>query len=392
MSCTTRHGQYSSFFVGWLKGYLTYMKLKFTFILICLFAGLLCKAQIQFIDEQNKLPIPSVNVYDGTGGLIGFTNKNGVVRFLDNGVKKQKLPLAVTVQHISYETKSISLASLDGKQMYSLAPRPLVLNEVAVNTKPKEVVVLKGYFRSLETFNHQHKYFADGIVEFFIPLKKGKTKYRMVDYRVFIDSTVVKDYNAKMGPFFQIPRFTEIDSRKLADRLNDLVKENDRSNRIRLLKKGNEVGYLTTDADRSNVQLYLDKVLPDTVVNEKLFSLEAKTFHEVTIENYNATELNSITPFNLTALYQNIVASLKRKKEYGHIPCEMLNEFYIMESRYITEEEYKSNQKGLMKSIYTTPQKSNCKTRFWEKLEDYHIPVINDGLAKQLGEDLQLIH
>ena len=338
------------------------------------------------------MPIPSVNVYDGTGGLIGFTNKNGVVRFLDNGVKKQKLPLAVTVQHISYETKSISLASLDDKQMYSLAPRPLVLNEVAVNTKPKEVVVLKGYFRSLETFNHQHKYFADGIVEFFIPLKKGKTKYRMVDYRVFIDSTVVKDYNAKMGPFFQIPRFTEIDGRKLTDHLNDLVMEEDSSNRIRLLKKGYEVGYLTIDAGRSDIQLYLDKVLPDTVVNEKLFSIEAKTFHDVTIENYSGAELKTITPFNLTSIYQNIVASLKRKSEYGHIPCEIINELYIVESGYITSEEYKSNQKNLLSSIYSTPKKSNYKKRFWETLEEYHISPINDGLARHLGESLKLIN
>lgn len=326
------------------------------------------------------------------GALIGFTDKTGVTQFLDNGVKKQKLPLAITVQHISYETKTFSLVSLDDKQLYFLEPRAQVLKEVTVNAKPKEVVVLKGYFRSLETFDHQHKYFSDGIVEFYIPLKKGKPKYRLVDYRVFIDSTVAKDYNAKMGRFFMIDRMVNIDNRKLMKRLEDLAKENDRSNRIRLLKKGNEVGYLTTDADRSNVQLYLDKVLPDTVVNEKLFSLEAKTFHEVTIENYNAIELNSITPFNLTAIYQNIVASLKRKKEYGHIPCEILNEFYAMENGFITEEEYKSNQKGLMKSIYTTPKKSNYKTRFWEKLDDYHIPMLNDGLAKKLGENLQLIN
>ncbi len=369
-----------------------YMKIKFIVVLICLFAGLLCKAQIQFVGVQNKLPIPSLNIYNEKGTLIGFTDKTGVTQFLDNGVKRQKLPLVITVQHISYETKTFSLVSLDGKQLYFLEPRPQVLKEVTVTAKPKEVVVLKGYFRSLETFDHQFKYFSDGIVEFYIPLKKGKPKYRLVDCRVFVDSIVAKDYNAKMRSFFQIPRITEIDNRKLADRLNDLVKENDRSSRIRLLKKGNEVGYLTTDADRSNVQLYLDKVLPDTVVNEKLFNLEAKTFHEVTVENYNATELNSITPFNLTALYQNIVASLKRKKEYGHIPCEILNEFYVMENGYITEEEYKSNQKGLTKSIYTTPQKSNYKIRFWEKLEDYRIPSVNDGLAKQLGENLQLVN
>jgi len=344
------------------------------------------------VDDYNKLPIPSLNIYNEKGVLLGFTDKAGIARFLGSESQRQKKNLRITVQHISYETKTFSLESLDDKQIYSLSLRPLVLNEIAVNAKPKEVVLLKGYFRSLETFNQRHKYFSDGIVEFYIPLKKGKPKYRLVDCRVFMDSSVVKEYNTKMGPFFQIPRFTEIESRNFADRLNDMVKENNRSNRISLLKKAHEVGYLTIDADRSNIQLYLDRVLPDTVVNEKFFSLEAKTFHEVTVENYSGTELNTITPFNLTSIYQNIVASLKRKSEYGHIPCEIINEFYILESEYLTSDEYKSNQKGLLKNIYTTPKKSNFRKRFWVDVEEYHIPPINDGLAKQLGESLKLIN
>jgi hypothetical protein len=63
-----------------------------------------------------------------------------------------------------------------------------------------------------------------------------------------------------------------------------------------------------------------------------------------------------------------------------------------MKNGYITEEEYKSSQKGLTKSSYTTPQKGNYKTRIWQKLKDYYIPAINDGLAKKCGENLQLIN
>lgn len=365
-------------------------KIKISAILICLLTSIWGKAQIRFIDVENKLPIPALNIYHETGMLIGLTDKNGIVHFLEKVDINRLFPMTITAQHISYTTNTIPLSTVDGKQVYELTPRTTVIDDVIINTKPREVVVLNGYYRSLETFNLQQKYFSDGIVEFYIPLTKGKPKYKLIDYRIFLDSVVTAEYNAKMGPFFQIPRVPEMTSQRLSERLAEFVRENDETHRARLLKKGKEVGYLTTSSDGDNLQLYIDKVLPDSVVNEKFFRIEARTLQSVHIENYTATELNHITPFDLTSLYQNIVGSIKRKSEYGHIPYEGLNEFYVLERRYISSEEYKSIEKELTKSIYKTPERSVYTSRFWEDLEKYNIPPLQPSLAEKLTHRLQL--
>lgn len=243
----------------------------------------------------------------------------------------------------------------------------------------------------METFNLQHKYFSDGIIEFYIPLVKGKPKYKLIDYRIFLDSAVVVDYDSKMGPFFQIPRIAEVDNETLSNRLAELTQENNGTNRVRLKKDGKEVGYLTKSTDGGDLQFYIDKVLPDTVVKEKLFRIEARTLQKVHIENYASTMVDYITPFDLTAIYQNIVATIKRKSEYGHLPYEALNEFYVLERRYMTSKEYKAMEKNLTKSIYKTPNKSNYNTRFWEGLDEFEIPPIPSGLKDRLSGPLRLI-
>lgn len=368
--------------------------MKFFIFLVCLITVNISKAQIRFIDIDSKLVIPSLNIYHESGKLIGLTDKNGAVQFLE-GVEANRLPpMTIIAQHISYTPKNIEIKSLNEEQVYELTPRSIVIDDVVVIAKPKEVIVLKGYYRSLETFNHQHKYFSDGVVEFYIPLIKGKPKpkYRLIDYRIFTDATITADYTEKMGPFFQIPRVPEMNGQNLSDRLADMGQKNDGTNRVRLIKNGDDVGYLTKSNDGNNLQLYIDKVLPDSVIKEKLFRIEARTLQEVSLENYSSISMDPITPFNLTSIYQNIVGTIKRKSEYGHIPYEGLNEFYVMEKRYMSWDEYKSIQKDLTKSIYKTPEKSDYKNRFWEDLDKYHIPAINGALGIQLEQNLKLIN
>src|SRR5690606_24269497 len=367
------------------------MNIKFIMISICLLASIWSRAQICFVDSESKLPIPALNIYHERGTLIGFTDKNGNLQFLEGVDKNSISSVKITAQHISYTTKDITLSTLDKQQVYKMTPRAAVIEDVVVNAKSKEIIVLKGYYRSLETFNLQHKYFSDGIVEFYIPLVKGKPKYKLIDYRIFLDSAVVVDYDSKMGPFFQIPRITEMDNETLSNRLVELTQENNGTNRVRLKKDGKEVGYLTKSTDGGNLQYYIDKVLPDTVVKEKLFRIEARTLQKVHIENYASTMVDHITPFDLTSIYQNIVATIKRKSEYGHLPYEALNEFYVLERRYISSKEYKSIEKNLTKSIYKTPNKSSYSIRYWEDLGMSDIPAIPTGLKVSLGDSMRLV-
>src|SRR5690606_6693605 len=94
-------------------------------------------------------------------------------------------------------------------------------------------------------------------------------------------------------------------------------------------------------------------------------------------------------PENITSIYENIVASIKRKEEFGHIPYEVINEFFVMEKEFISLENYKKIERTLAKNRYIKPSKSKYSYQYWTKLSQYNIPKFNVGLHDILG--IQLI-
>ena len=369
------------------------MTLKsFFFLLMAQCLMLPLSAQIRFVDAESHLPIPALSIYHANGTLIGLTDKNGSLEFLEGTDPKKLLPAEITTQHISYTAKTLLVKSADEAQEYSLTPRATMIQEVVVKAQPREVLVLKGYFRSLEIFNRKHKYFIDGIVEYYIPLKKGKPRYRLTDYRVFQDKAVTADYDEKMGPFFQIARVPNIHEQPLVERLKEDVQKKDTGNhRTLLLKKGKEIGHLTPSSNGKNLQVYIDAVLPDTVKKEKIFRLEAYTLQSVQIENYTDTTVSGINVSKLASVYENEVAFIKRKAEFGKIPFEGLRDFYVTEKRYISNEDYKKLRSQLTRNVYKTPEASHYDEKFWEDLDQYNIPPLQPGLEKALEAKMELI-
>jgi hypothetical protein len=350
-------------------------------------------AQLAFFDNETNLPIPSVNVYDSNGNLIGFSDKDGKMDFIPEIRSLIVYPIDILVQHVSYDPQKIRITSNEIKQSILLYPRENKLKEVEiVNSPTADFLCLKGYYRSLETFNLKHKYFSDGIVEFYIPLKKGKVKYRILNYRIFQDSAVADEYNKKMWTFFTTPRMAEIFTGKLMDRLKNYELKEVSDRRTELIKKGKVVGYISPSLDKQSVSYYVDQVLPDSVKLEKILNIEAKTRHDVYIENYSNCEISDLSPKDLKNVYQLVTGSLKRKAEYGHIPYEVMNEFYVMDREFLSAKEYKVLESTLVKNFNKTYDKSRFSEHFWEVLGAYNIPPVNDGLAKQMGHNLKLVN
>ncbi|WP_437921911.1 hypothetical protein [Sphingobacterium sp. LRF_L2] len=348
-------------------------------------------AQLVFLDNETKLPVPSVNIYNSNGNLIGFSDKNGEMELIPEIRTSIVYPIDVSVQHISYDTQRFKILSEEIKQNVLLHQRENKLEEVEIVKIPAaDFLCLRGYYRSLETFNLKHKYFSDGIVEFYIPLKNGKVKYRLLNYRVFRDSAVVDEYNKKMWSFFTTPRMAEIFSGKLSDRLKKYEIKNYDDRRTELIKEEKVVGYISPSLDQQSVCYYVDQVLPDSVNLEKILSIEAKTRHDVYIENYRNHKISDLSPKDLINVYQLVTGSIKRKAEYDHIPYEVMNEFYVMDSEFLSTKEYKLLESTLVKNFNKTYDKSSFSSSFWEELDAYNIPPINDVLAKQIGENLKL--
>jgi hypothetical protein len=348
-------------------------------------------AQVQFKDSHTKLPIPSVSVFNNNGNLVGVSNKDGILALIPEVKAEGIYPLDLSVQHISYETKSIKVPKNGAEQIVFLELRTNQLKEIVVSIKPAaEFLCIKGYYRSLETFNLKHKYYSDGIVEIYVPLKKGKVKYRLVDCRVFQDSAVTEDYRQKMWTFFQTPRIAEILPGKLIDRMADYTMRKVSDQNYKLLKKEGEVGQIIS-TQGGPVRFYVDQVLPDTVRLEKVLSIEAKVRHDVYIENYIHSAIEDLTPKDLISVYQLVTGTIKRKAEDGHIPYEVMNEFYVQQNEFLTAKEYQAIEPSLLKNFNKKIDKSEFSRSFWNDLDAYNISPINSGLAAQLNNNLQLV-
>jgi hypothetical protein len=345
-------------------------------------------AQVVFVDSDTKLPIPSVSVFNVNGNLIGFSNKNGMMELIPEMKAGGLNPLDLSVQHISYESKAFTASKNGAEQVILLQPRANQLKEVVISINPTaEFLYIKGYYRSLETFNLKHKYYSDGIIEFYVPLKKGKVKYRLVDFRVYQDPAVTEDYRQKMWTFFQAPRIAEIFPGKLMDRMAEYTLRKVSDKKYFLLKKESEVGHIAS-TESGPVSFYVDHILPDTVRLEKVLGIEAKLRHDVYIENYSHAPIEDLSPKDLLNVYQLVTGTIKRKAEYGHIPYEVMNEFYVMQTEFLSAKEYQVVEPSLLnkasdKSVFSRP--------FWNDLATYNISPINSGLETQLDQNLKLM-
>ncbi|KGE15594.1 hypothetical protein [Sphingobacterium deserti] len=367
------------------------MKNYLIFLLFLILGKTPAFAQVLFIDQNTKNPITALNLYNKDGELIGFTDNQGKYTSTLERQSAPAFPLTINTQHLSYESKSIVLQNLSEPQTIEIVPRSVAMDAVEVDSKPADVIILTGYYRSLETFDSNTKYFSDGIVEFYLPRNGKKVRYKLLDYRIFRDSIVQKDFDTKMGSYFKVARLPNLSGHKLIDRLKrfDINKSN--PNKLIIEKDNKETGQILISEKDQTSRFHVDFVLPDTAKSQKIFSLEAKTKSEVYLENYASSNFNELSPYYLTSLYEHAIGSIKRKTEFGHIPYEDVIQFYVMERSGISAREYKSRSSKLESNLYKTEKKSQYSYKFWEDLERYAIPEINNALKSKLGTTMQLI-
>lgn len=288
-------------------------------------------AQILFVDQETRKPIAAISIFDANGQHIGLTDKEGLFYFKSEELQQQKTPFSVTTEHISYESQSVVITDISTNLVIELVPTSIQIDAIAINRSTADVTVLTGYYRNLETFDNKTKYFSDGIVSFYIPSQGGKVRYKLLDYRIYIDDSVTQDFDAKMGPYFQIARLPKFNNKKLIDQIKSYDLNITDPHNLILEKSTNEVGRIEISANDQTSTFYLDEVLPDTVQTTKIFRLEAKTKSDVRLENYASTTLEELSAHNLISAHEHAIGSIKRKAEFGHIPYEGLVQFYVME-------------------------------------------------------------
>ena len=322
--------------------------IKVIFILFISIYSLKCNSQTIFQDTVSSLPIGGLSIYNKNGNLVAFTDVQGSIRFLDSSDQNLENYFPISTQHISYESKVITIDLFKKNKTIKLTPKPILLEEILVQTKSPDVIIIKGFFRSLETFNLQHKYFIDGIIEYYIPTNGNKVKFKLIDYRVFCDSTVIEEFRNKMGNYFGINFIPKISKNSVLLSSPNYKIQDKENNKSDILKGNVKAGYIVCTKDPEQLQICIDLISSKTPKQEKIFRLEAKTYSNIIVENYSSTCISNIDTKNLISTYQNLTGSIKRKPEFGHLPYESSIEFYILERSSLSFKEFSRKKERLV--------------------------------------------
>lgn len=361
---------------------------KILFLLCAFFSCSVLFAQIRIVDSLSGEPVPLVNIYAEDGTLLGVANAKG--EFAIDSLR-QNANAKIILQHISYNNYQESFAELRKEKLVKLVPRHIKIEEIAIADKSKyDYLILKGYFRNTTFFNKRTRYFYDGIIEYYIPLKdrKGKVYHRVIDYRILEDSITSKNFREVMGNFWSWnPHVMRMKAQSVVNDLPskfNMVQDKDR----KIIKTGHlNTGYVQKTA-RGDVQVYFDVIPPNSQKAVSFFKLKGQQYTGVTMENYGSTSLEQPELSKLVSKVTMNVGAIKRGSKSEFVPFDFLSEFYTQERRFITKEEFKNLKKEVTSGIWLEP-KSRYSSKFWLDIARFGIPPMNPFIDKKIGHELQ---
>jgi len=311
-------------------------------------------SQIKIVDSISGQPLPSATIFLKGGKYVTTSNINGIIdnSIFDNLVNEND---TITIQHIGYSSKNISLAELKKSTQIKLNSAENKLSDVVViSDKKYDYLVLKGYFRTFQAYDSLPKYFADGIVEYYIPVNGGSIKLRVIAYRVFGNKPLVEKLNQKTVVRYVNPARTPLLGRNTIQQglSNDYTLHKTNTG-FDIIKSDSTVGTIRFDSKNHIAKMYLDNVAPNKEIEREFLGFVIKTKKYELLENYQFNDSAHIgikDLLNSSLRYNSIYFHKGKKKDDVH-EAELIIDFYVMSNKYITKNDYKKVKKE-MQSIY----------------------------------------
>ena len=357
--------------------------MKYCLIIFFVLPSFLSFSQIRIIDSEDLSPIPFAIVVNENGIYVGSSNQQGILEIDENAPR----PLhRLVVQRLSYNNLSFDWDSIAQIQIIKLIKRDFVIPEVIVagHTKEKpQYVMLRGFFRSYQLQDGIPKYYADGIVEYY--LRKNTVKNRIVQVRFFRNEALVKILAKRAGGIigFDVGKLTFPTLSLINSRKSDYSFETygDKSN---ILKKGIVVGVIQYNDSSKISEVFFDKIAPDSIKVFSIFGVTYKTIRENNIENYYSTSINQISNDSLISQY-TFAKNIFIDKDKNPIEFVKSTEFYVFESKPV----YKSDLKEIkLSSNFELKNESRIENEYWTQLDEYQISSLPSFIEDLLGSTL----
>lgn len=314
------------------------------------------------------------------GRVLGETTINGTFDF----GKKLKDNTLIELSHISYKNLIITYKQLTNKKVVELHENTNFLQEITINSKTnKEYLVLKGYFRSYQLDDNIPKSFSEGLVEYFIPLNRGRLKVNVISTRSFKNENIYK--NSKLGRKKRIKSGDRTGPPYISTKtiLNqEKIKLNSIKENGMIIKENDTVGVVYKDF--LNTSVLLDVISPKNKYTKSLLGFKTEFVNLRIKESY----INKSKKWNDKS---NLIHRSEYRKQYAYykknklpIKIESYHDFYVLEKKYISKKEIKR----LETSSFFGARKSSYKRKFWldEKLKN--IPKLPTFIKSLLNTKL----
>lgn len=304
-------------------------------VFLVYFSIILCaNAQLKIKDLNTHEPILNTKLFSKEGKILATSNLNGIIeQSYPNKVPKTD---TVEVFHSNYYSKRIALNDLTDNPILFLKPDPITkMYEVTIIAKKPEYLVLKGSYVSYQIIDDIPVTFTDGVIEYYINLKKGKfIKSNIIKSRLYKNRKQINKLNAqKSNPtrnvLSTIAPFNFYEEVLLYD-WNKFIISGDTLR----TKKGKVIGHINNTENEESI-LSIQFHSPKDPKEVSLLGLKSKIFNKTINETFSDPnpKLKKIT--SISRYYNSDIT----KKDIT-IRYEFVQDFYVSEKKLMSKTQY----------------------------------------------------
>ena len=341
--------------------------MKNYFFIICFLSFGTAHSQTIFSNTTKK-PISNATLISKTGQILGISNKEGNI--LDfNLIGNTQISSSDTIEifHTNFETQELTWSNFKNNPILYLNPVQDI-EEVVLNAKNPDFVVLKSYYISYQIIDNEPQSFSDGIIEYYISLSKNKiVDYNILESRIFKNVPLINEHYKKLGSTTlsvgsKIQPFN-FHEEILLNRWGDFTFS--KTNEIRLKK--DFIGKIEKNENSSNI--FVEYYTPSRIKEQRMLGLSSK------ITNYNVSEkFSELTPsiksiVSLSKYYKSFISQKKIDFKY-----ELIQNVQVLEKKFLTTDDFKK-----VKTDFNHSEKTKYSYVYWEQEGLISIPfsVIN---------------
>jgi hypothetical protein len=309
-------------------------------------------AQLQFLNIETEEPISNVKVFNRNGNILGISNIKGNIKSKVYEIKKSD---SLSIFHSDFTVENLTYKELVDREKIFLKPTQIKnLEQVLITGKKPRYLKITGYFLSYQLIDNLAQSFSDGIIEYYIDLKRNKIKtYNIKDSRLFKNKKWIKELEKKKSNVISL-----LGSNILHFNFSEEILLNeweDRSKKFKDILNKNEVGAFHSDTTSS--VLTIEYYTPQNPRRISFLGLETVVDHYLIREKF-ISKTPDIEKLESVSKYY----SSKLKKKDQEIDYQLEQDFYVIDFNYLNKEQYKLETEQLNQILET-----NFSTNYWEE-------------------------